>query len=306
MGLWETLRGVFGRKTERLNVYARFEILRAAVSGTMSQFYVVRDKRTGQIAGLKIADREKVAFFESRFKGLNKPSEGEIASQIRHPRVVETYEYGLTTENQPYLLMEYLEGPGLQQLVFNRDPVLQQLRVRLVRQMAEALKAVHDAGFIHRDICPRNFLFTTRDCTDIKLIDFGLTLPARKEFMQPGNRTGTPLYMAPEIIRRRHTDQRVDIFAFGVTAYHIITYELPWPATEISGLAALAHDTQPPRDIREYCPQLNETLAKAIMKCMEPAPKDRFQSIDQFLAAIASVPDEQVSGAGVEPHRTSG
>ncbi len=306
MGFWDRLRNVFGTKTERLNVYARFEILRAAVSGTMSQFYVVREKQTGRIFGLKIGDREKVAFFEARFKGLQKPTEGEIALQIRHPRVVETYECGLTTEDQPYLLMEYLEGPGLQQLVYNRDPILQQLRVRIVRQMAEALKAVHDAGFIHRDICPRNFLFTTRECTDIKLIDFGLTLPARKEFMQPRNRTGTPLYMAPEIIRRRHTDQRVDIFAFGVTAYHVITYELPWPTTELSGLAALAHDTQPPRDIRQYCPNLNETLAKAIMKCMEPAPKDRFQSIDQFMLAIAMIPSEEPVQAQVEQRQRTG
>lgn len=293
MGLLDRFRTVFRGSSERLNVLGRFEIVRAAVSGTMSQFYVVRDKKTGQIAGLKIADRQKVAFFESRFRGLNKPSEGEIAVQLRHPRIVETYEYGWTTENQQYLLMEYLQGPGLQQLVFNRDPILQGRRVSVVRQMAEAVKAVHDAGFIHRDICPRNFIFTTKECTDLKLIDFGLTLPARKEFMQPGNRTGTPLYMAPEIIRRRHTDQRVDIFAFGVTAYHVITYELPWPVAELSGLAALAHDTQPPRDIRDYYPKLNETLARAVMKCMEPNPKDRFQTMEQFLIAIENVESDE-------------
>jgi serine/threonine-protein kinase len=293
MGFLDRLRTVFQSRLERLNVHQRFDILRAAVSGTMSQFYVVRDKKTGQVMGLKIADREKVAFFESRFRGLNKPSEGEIALQIRHPRVVETYEYGWTTDGKQYVLMEYLEGPGLQQLLVSRDPILQGRRASIVRQMAEAIKAVHDAGFIHRDVCPRNFIFTTKECTDVKLIDFGLTLPARKEFMQPGNRTGTPAYMAPEIIRRRHTDQRVDIFAFGVSAYQVITYELPWPLTEISGMAALAHDTQPPRDIREYYPALNETLARAVMKCMEPNPKDRFQSMDQFLTAIRNVVSDE-------------
>ncbi|MBM4000663.1 MAG: serine/threonine protein kinase [Planctomycetes bacterium] len=287
MGLLDKFRTMF--KSERLDVAARFEILRSAVSGTMSQFYMVRDKQTGRVAGLKLADPEKVDFFESRFKGLKKPSEGEIAMRFKHPRIVETYEYGTTTEGQSYLLMEFLEGAGMQTLVYNRDPILQGKRVILIRQMAEAIDAVHKTGFIHRDVCPRNFICTTREATALKLIDFGLTLPARKEFMQPGNRTGTPLYMAPEIVRRRWTDQRVDTFSFGVTAYQVCAFELPWPIGETSGLAALAHDTHAPRDIHEYYPKLNATVARAIMKCIEPDPKNRFASIDQFLQAIRKV-----------------
>ncbi len=291
MGLFDKFRTMF--KTERLDVNARFDILRSAVSGTMSQFFMVRDKQTGRIAGLKLADSEKVDFFEARFKGLKKPSEGEIAVQFKHPRIVETFEFGVTTEGQSYLLMEFLEGSGLQTLVFNRDSILNGKRVKLIRQMGEAIEAVHKAGFIHRDVCPRNFICTTREADALKLIDFGLTLPARKEFMQPGNRTGTPLYMAPEIVRRRWTDQRLDIFSFGVTAYQVCTFELPWPIGETSGLAALAHDTQEPRAITEYYPKLEQTVARAIMKCLEPDPKNRFQSMDQFLQAIRKIEKDE-------------
>src|ERR1700752_3216211 len=106
MGVFDKLRSMF--QSEKLDVNARFDILRSAVSGTMSQFFMVRDKQTGRVAGLKIADPEKVSFFESRFKGLNKPSEGEIAIQLKHPRVVETYEYGTTNEGKSYVLMEFL------------------------------------------------------------------------------------------------------------------------------------------------------------------------------------------------------
>jgi eukaryotic-like serine/threonine-protein kinase len=287
MGVFDKFKSLF--KSERLNVNGRFEILRAAVSGTMSQFYMVRERATGRVAGLKIADREKVALFEGRFKELNKPSEGEIAVQLKHPCIVETFEYGLTTDGQSYLLMEFLHGAGLQTLIFNRDPVLHGKRLLLIRQMAEALAAVHKAGFIHRDVCPRNFICISQESTTLKLIDFGLTLPARREFMQPGNRTGTPLYMAPEVIRRRWTDQRLDVFSFGVTAYHLCAFELPWPIGETSGLAALAHDTMDPRDLHDFCPKLNVTLARAIMKCLEPDPNRRFQSIDQFLQAVRKV-----------------
>ena len=113
------------------------------------------------------------------------------------------------------------------------------------------MAAVHAAGFIHRDICPRNFLLTNnRD--DLKLIDFGLTVPATRMFMQPGNRTGSPNYMAPELVRRRATDQRLDVFAFGVTAYEFCTFRLPW-LRGTTGMAAMSHD-QPPTDIRKYRP----------------------------------------------------
>jgi serine/threonine-protein kinase len=158
--------------------------------------------------------------------------------------------------------------------------------------MAEAIDAVHKAGFIHRDICPRNFICAP-DFKSLKLIDFGLTVPNQREYKLPGNRTGTPLYMAPEIVRRRHTDERVDLFALGVSAYRLLTWEFPWPSSETSGKAALAHDTDEPRDIFQYRPKLNRTLGAAIMKCIEPEPGNRPESAEQFLTMIRRVTSEE-------------
>jgi len=287
MGILDRLQSMF--QGDRVDIRTRFEILRKAVSGTMSKFYKARDRKIDQIVGLKIADREKVAAFEGRFKELDKPCEGEIAMELNgHPLVVETYEHGITTDNTPFIVMEFVDGPGLQALLRRHDPMIEGHRARLVRQMAESLHHVHGHDFIHRDVCPRNFIYETAT-GDLKLIDFGLTLPARREFMQPGNRTGTPLYMAPEVVRRRWTDQRLDIFAMGVSAYQICTYEFPWPVIETSGKAALAHDTQPPRDILEYRPTLNRTLAKAIMRCIQAKPGDRPKTVAAFLAMIRAV-----------------
>ena len=279
------------RRSKKVRIATRFEIKRAAIHGTMSSFFMARDLESGKTIGLKVGDGEKVAMFEARFKGLNKPPEGEIAAGMHHPLIVETYEYGLTTEGLPYIVMEYVNGMGMQLYVHNRDPILEGRRVHLVRQMAEAVSHVHKAGFIHRDVCPRNFICNA-EVDSLKLIDFGLTLPYTKEFMQPGNRTGTPLYMAPEIVRRKWTDQRVDVFAMGVTAYHTITYELPWPVTEMSGLAALAHDTHPPKEILEYRPKLDKRVARTIMKCLEPDPKNRLESLEVFLREIRDVKED--------------
>lgn len=286
MGLFGRFRSLF--KNERLDVAKRFELLREAVSGTMSNFYMARDRESGDVVGLKISDREKLAHFESRFKGMNKPPEGEIAMQIKHPLIVETYEHGFTTDGLRYIVMEFVEGSGMHQLLHNRDTILEGKRLRLIRMMAESLAVVHACGFIHRDVCPRNFIVSS-DATMVKLIDFGLTLPNKKEFRQPGNRTGTPLYMAPEVVRRRSTDERLDIFSFGVTAYHICTYELPWPVSETSGLAAMAHDTATPEDVHHFRPRLNKTLGKMIMKCISANPDKRPSSIDEFLRNIRDV-----------------
>jgi serine/threonine-protein kinase len=283
----DQLKAILG--TGRMNVSSRFALLREAIQGTMSDFYMARDLKNDRIVGLKILDPKKTAEFEARFRGLKKPTEGEISMVIKHPRIVETFEIGLTTEGAQYLVMEFLEGATLHSALIAHDPHFDGNRVRFIREAAEALAAVHEAGYIHRDVCPRNFILTNEG-NDIKLIDFGLTVPAIKEFMQPGNRTGTPNYMAPELVRRRPTDKRLDIFAFGVTAFEICTYELPWQWGN-TGMAAMTHD-QPPADIHKFRPQINPKLARAIHACIEPNLSLRCPSMEKFLTAIRDVEHE--------------
>jgi serine/threonine-protein kinase len=287
MPFLDSLKSILG--SGRLNVSSRFALLREAIQGTMSDFYMARDLKSNKIVGLKILDPKKTAEFEARFKGLKKPTEGEISMLFKHPRIAETFEIGLTTNGAQYLVMEFLEGVTLHSALVARDPHFDGHRVKFIREAAEALAAVHEAGYIHRDVCPRNFILTG-DSEDIKLIDFGLTVPATKEFMQPGNRTGTPNYMAPELVRRRATDKRLDIFSFGVTAFEICTFELPWQWGN-TGMAAMTHD-QPPADIKKFRPQINPNLARAIHYCIEPDLSRRCPSMEKFLQMIRDVQHE--------------
>jgi eukaryotic-like serine/threonine-protein kinase len=279
----ESFAGMF--KDRRIDVLERFELLREAISGTMSNFYMARDKKTGKTVGLKILDPEKCAAFEERFKVLKKPSEGEIATKIVHPRIVETLEYGFTKDGKQYLVMEFVEGQGLHAILKNQNAYLDGKRLNLFRQMAEALAAVHGAGFIHRDICPRNFIVNA-DATSLKLIDFGLTLPIKREYMLPGNRTGTPLFMAPEIVRRKPTDLRVDIFALGVTAYQMWTFDFPWPSGDPTGKGALHHDSREPTPLSKFCPKTSKSIARIIMQCIEADPARRPESAEAVIALI--------------------
>ena len=282
---------IFGGKKKRLDYQRRFELLHSAISGTMSKVYKAKDRETGQIVALKILDSEKTAALEARFKDprfkkIPKPREGEIAVQFNHKYIVRTLEEGLTTNGEQYLVMEYLEGTGLNSVLMVKQDLLAGARLHYIRQVAEALQEVHSKNFIHRDICPRNLLFTG-DANILKLTDFGLTVPNCPPYTEPGNRTGTPDYMAPELARRRMTDHRLDIFSFGVTIYELCTRQLPWPKGD-SGLAAMTHD-QPPEPIATYRPAINPTLAEAIHTCIESDPKARFESISQFLRAISKV-----------------
>jgi len=275
----------------KVDVSRRYEILRETVSGTMSSFHMARDRQTEQIVGLKILDKDKTDQLEMRFRGLDKPTEGEIASKFNHPRIVTTLGHGITTKGEQFVVMEYLDGPGLNSLIIARSKLLDGNRLTLMTQAAEALLAVHEAGFIHRDICPRNFV-CSKDASSLKLIDFGLTVPARKEFMQPGIRTGTPNYMAPEVVRRRPTDHRLDIFSFGVSMYEMFAFELPWQRGSGDGLAAMGHGQTKPARLEKYYPKIHPRLRDVIYKCLEPEPDQRFQSMKLVLNAMRSVKHE--------------
>lgn len=293
MGILDNFKKMFG-KSSRLDVSARFELDRHAFSGTMSKFRVAKDIKTGELFGIKFLDQEKRDYFEQRFKGLNKPEEGEIAMQMKHPQIVETFEYGLTTKGEHYILMEYIRGPGLNTLINDRHPQLVPNRMQLLKDMVAAIDAVHQQGFIHRDICPRNFI-CYNDFKRLKLIDFGLSVPDQPEFRQPGNRTGTPQYMAPEVVRRRATDHRLDIFSLGVTMYKLLTFEHPWEATDTTGLAALAHDARPATEITKHREDLNPVLSRIVMQCLEANPDKRPKTAKSILAALQDLKSDIAS-----------
>jgi serine/threonine-protein kinase len=295
MGILDKFKGLVSGsgKPSLLDVAKRFQLDRHSYSGTMSKFHVALEVGTKKPFGIKFLDKEKLATFRARFKGLDKPEEGQIATGIKHERIVETYEFGKTTKGIEYILMEYIQGPGLNTLIKEKHPGIVKNRLVLIRQMAEAVQAVHEAGYIHRDICPRNFI-VHESCEWLKLIDFGLTVPDEEPYRRPGNRTGTPQYMAPEIVRRRPTDIRVDVFALGVSFYRLLTFKHPWDSTDTTGLGALAHDQRPATDILKHRPDLHPRLARAIHKCLEIKPDDRMPNCKSFLSQIRSVTSETV------------
>ncbi len=271
----------------RIDVRKRFDLMGRMGQGSMSKVWRARDRSLGRTVCLKLLDREKTAKFEARFVGLVKPREGAISLVLRHKNLVQTFEHGLTTEGEYYLVMELIEGNGLNFLVETRSEQLNGHRVEILSQMAEGLEYMHKQGYLHRDICPRNVM-VTRDY-EAKLIDFGLAIPYQPQFCKPGNRTGTPNYLAPELIRRTSTDHRVDLFALGVTAYEVFTFGLPWEKAE-SLQTLLSHMNSAGRDPRDLRPDLDEKTARFLIKAVERDPNARFQTATAFREALQTLP----------------
>lgn len=265
------------------DISRRFNLIGRVGQGSMSKVWKAVDLQSGRTVALKVLDKEKTLKFEERFRGLNKPSEGEIALTLNHPNIVQTHEFGWTTEDEMFLVMEFVEGVGLALLVDLQNEEMKRYRLRYMIQIGEALNHFHQQNWIHRDICPRNIMVS--DQKSAKLIDFGLVVPNTPEFRRPGNRTGTASYMAPELIKRQPTDQRLDIFSYAVTCFEMYTKRFPWDAA-LTIDAVLQHINKPPVDITTVIHGIDKQIAAAIMKGLKANPDERWQKVSDMVAEI--------------------
>lgn len=275
-------------KVTKLDITKRFQLVGRVGQGSMSKVWRAIDGRTGKVVALKLLDIEKTKRLESRFKGIKsrKPTEGEVAVKLKHPHIVETYEYGITTKNEQYLVMEFIEGVSLSYLIDMQNEVMLRNRLRFMIELGEAIEYFHRQNWIHRDICPRNVVLDPE--YSIKLIDFGLVVPNTPEFQAPGNRTGTASYMAPELIKRQRTDQRIDIFSYAVTCYEMFAKKLPWEAAETLD-AVVQHINTPPDDLRVHVPEIDPRISDTIMKGLAIEPRDRWQSMGTMMEPFREI-----------------
>jgi serine/threonine protein kinase len=294
------IRNLFRARPPRVDIEKRFMRIARVGQGSMSKVWKARDLMSGRTVALKLLDKEKTAKLMDRdYGGAVRPTEGEISVSLKHPNLVATYEHGMSTQNEPFLVMEFIEGVGLNFLIETRDRKLAGQRIDFLAQAGEGLAYFHERGYIHRDICPRNMLVGTESAEPegppaiernrqkgvVKLIDFGLAVPNTPEFRRPGNRTGTANYMAPELIKRDPTDERIDIFSFAVTAYECVVGRLPWDAADTMQMMIM-HMNSPPRDPREFMPEIDNELAELLIHGLAQHPKKRVPSMKQFVERL--------------------
>lgn len=291
--MFKALANLFKAKPGKKNlpiidVAKRFELFGRSGQGSMSNVYRARDRELGRTVCLKVLDKLKTAKFDARFPGLVRPSEGELGMLLKHKNIVTTYEHGLTTKGEQYIVMELIEGVGLNFLIETKNRQLEGNRRNFLTQLADGLEHMHKTGFLHRDVCPRNVMINQEGV--LKIIDMGLSIPYKPEFCRPGNRTGTTNYLAPELIKRQTTDHRVDMFALGVSAFETFIGFLPWEkAASLQILLNLMNSAG--RDPRDLCPDLDDATVAFLKKAIDRDPNLRYQTPAAFRDALNELPE---------------
>jgi len=207
-----------------------------------------------------------------------------LARKVAHPNVCRIYDIG-ESDGIHYVSMEFLEGRSLADVLLQDGALTPERGVPMIRQVLEALEAAHKVGILHRDLKPQNIIVDKTDRPYI--MDFGISTSSEvSRLTQTGALIGTPRYMAPEQFGdRNHVDHRADIYSIGIIMFEMFTGMLPFEAnTPASVMYAHLNSTPPKPSV--IAPDVPFELEEIILKALEKDPKNRFQTIWDFLRAI--------------------
>lgn len=258
------------RPTPKPGAFGRFYLQELINSGGMADIWLATDAKGKAYALRKMHDRYKYNLFARRrfLQGC------ELLERIHdHDQIVGYVEHG-RAEGTLYLLMDYIEASNLKELFANQDPLLLENVAQILIDMVVALEHLHENGYMHLDFKPENVLVTRNG--SIRLIDFDIAQPLPEKPKKMSKNPGTPAYMAPEQLRQEPIDGRVDVFAYGVTAYELLTGQKPFPGDspgEILSRQINRTEFMTPRQIN---PDIPAGMEKAILKCIEQDPDNRY------------------------------
>ncbi len=265
-------------------VDGRYFILRKIGEGGCGKVYRAIDRETGRDVAIKtIVDR--LTTDEATVSRFIK--EAALGKWIRHNNIVQVTD--LSFESNPlYFVMEFLSGSTISEFIAKNGPLTWDQIKQVLIPVCEALAAVHAEGFVHRDVKPDN-LFLLEDGT-VKVLDLGLAISMEDIKANDGFVLGTPLYMAPEAIYQGSTiDHRVDVYGLGVTAYQMLTGELPFNGDSLEEIHRKHFFEEPePPSIRKPSLKLPSHADTTILRAMAKKPEHRFHDVAEMGNAIAT------------------
>lgn len=300
----------------------QFELLESLGSGGMGQVFKARHAQLGKIQAVKLLHahrlhhKETVARFQREIRTIG---------QLQHPNIVSAH-HADEADGVPYLVMDYVEGQSLSQLVEqyrkNEKQIPVSLACELIRQTALGIQYAHEQGVIHRDIKPGNIMLDRFGV--VRVLDLGLArLTSQDDSPADGPELttdqqvlGTPNYMAPEQLRSsRNVDGRTDLYALGATLFNLLSGRVPYPTEGDSSLLEKAMQimNDPVPNIRELRSDVPPALADLVSRCLQKEPDDRLatagelaQQLSQWAAAdvVSTASPESDLSAGVSTAAT--
>lgn len=290
-------------------VAGRYKVIKLLGEGGMGQVYLAEHFAIEKRVALKVlrAEYAHKGDIVTRFQ-----QEAISASRIKHPNVLDVFDFGQLENGCFYLAMEFLEGNDLADEL-QRSRVLTPPRaLPIAMQICRALAAAHAKGVVHRDMKPENvFLQRTADGEEIvKIVDFGIaqlkptneeaqaesTSKARR-LTRTGMIFGTPEYMAPEQASGKHADLRCDIYAVGIILFELFTGAVPFTGETFLGVLS-KHLNELPPAMRAVYPdlQISPELEGVVQRALAKDPTYRYQSMNELAAALAGTPEGQYAG----------
>ena len=267
-----------------------YKILRKLGAGAMATVFLARQLSLDRLVAIKVLPKRFSAnesFIERFYR------EGRAAAKLNDSNVVQAYDVGQAGEHH-YFVMEYVDGETVYDAIKQEKRISERAALKILKQVASALKHAHERGFIHRDIKPKNIMIASNGT--VKLADLGLARALSDQQLaesEAGRAYGTPFYISPEQIRGRvQIGPEADIYGLGATMYHMVTGKVPFEGRTPSQVMHrhLKDDLVPPDHVNS---KLTAGTAQIIEMMLEKRPSDRYGAASDLIEDIDRVLDKK-------------
>ncbi len=269
----------------------RFEIYEKIGSGSTGTAFKAKDKTLDRTLAIKVLNSDRLS--EKDIAKLHR--EARTTCKLKHPSIVEIFDFILTDDNRPVMVMEYVEGLSLEKLVEESGPIPLDEATTLFIQICEAMEYAHSQGILHRDLTPGNIIVrnTTGGAFDIKILDFGIAKIDRIDDLRishSGVLIGTVTVISPEQARGQATDARSDVYSMGCLMFKVLTGRYPFEGDTPMEIAYHQINDRPPTlaSVAPYL-QFPVEMEKIISKTLEKPPEDRFASMNDLKQKLKSI-----------------
>jgi len=270
------------------DIVGNYRLLERLGEGGMGTVYRVEHTVLGRRYALKVLRSqvvEKAATAAQRFV-----REARAAARVRHPNIVDVFDFGYFPDGRPFFVMELCEGASLLEYVRGHGPLPPADAIHIARQIAQALAEVHDHGVIHSDVTPSNVLVVSTRPLQVKLLDFGLAAIADELFEDENSDfvLGTPAYISPEQLHGLPATDRSDQYGLGCVLYEMLVGHPPYQHENVRELCMM-HIQAPIPVAESIFGPLPSKLTSAIATCLQKSPQSRFPGLRALIAVLDDI-----------------